>query len=132
MRNFIIIAVLSALVACYADIPSLEPMSLVYDEDDTSIDGKLMSSADVNLKNTAWVVISEWQCNAPAVAGLVQRVRVHYDGAPNLTINRLIVTYTVTPAAVDWTPLSTNVMTVIIRSHAGQQVNANVTLLRRA
>ncbi|XP_035451777.2 uncharacterized protein LOC118277170 [Spodoptera frugiperda] len=135
MRNFIIIiAVLTALVACYGDAitESLEEMSLVYDEEDTSMNGRLLSSADVDSRNTTWVVISEWQLSAPAVAGQVQRVGVMYEGAANVTINRLTVTYTETPAAVDRSPLSTNVMNVMIRSHAGQQVNATVTILRRA
>ncbi|KAH9637416.1 hypothetical protein HF086_012029 [Spodoptera exigua] len=61
MRTFIIIAVISAFVVCYGDIinPSMEPMSLVYDDDDSSLDGKLLSSSEVNLRNQQWIIISD-------------------------------------------------------------------------
>ncbi|KAF9405884.1 hypothetical protein HW555_013550, partial [Spodoptera exigua] len=65
-----------------------------------------------------------WQCHAPAVAGQVQHVGVQYQGASSVTINRLIVTYTQTPAQVIRTPLSTNAMNVTIVSNSGQLINA--------
>ncbi|XP_022818444.1 uncharacterized protein LOC111350948 [Spodoptera litura] len=147
MKSFIVIIVLSALVASYEAfvLPSrvisgrhdafvssrqmTDAFTLVYD--DTAVNGTIMTSAEVEAKNDGWRLLYEVSCSAPAAVGRVKNSFVTYQGPTNTVIDRITITPQINPANVYHSALGTNNMEVRLLSNISQPIQATVRLYQQ-
>ncbi|XP_022818481.1 uncharacterized protein LOC111350975 [Spodoptera litura] len=132
MRSFIIITVLSALVACYgaAVLPSEEEMvTIIYD--DKSPNGIIMSRADFSARSQGWVLLSEANDLIPAVEGQEQSIRMVYRAQRGVKINMLSVSARLSGIPeVNNTPLGRNYIDVKVTSRPGLGLNSTISVYR--
>nr|ABO64231.1 Repat1 [Spodoptera exigua] len=135
MRSLIIIAVLSALAACYVNAvhPTEEDMSEVYTIvfDDNSLDGRVLSRAEFNARYEGWVLLSEANDFAPAVEGREQSVEMFYRAQRGVQISMVSITAYVSIPEINRSPLGKNYIEVTLKSRIGAGLNTTIELFRR-
>ncbi|XP_022818446.1 uncharacterized protein LOC111350950 [Spodoptera litura] len=128
MRSFIIITVLSALVACYSAsvLPSEEEMiTVIYDENFPN--GTIVSKEELDSRFTRSGLVSSWVCTVPAISRQSQVITLQYLGDSRDLVRRVVHSYTGSPTMTH-SPLITNNMFVTITSRTGQEINSRVEL----
>ncbi|KAH9637434.1 hypothetical protein HF086_012047 [Spodoptera exigua] len=127
MRTFIIITVLSALVACFSAsvIPSEEEMhTIMYDEKFPN--GTIVSQAELDSKYNTGALVYQWHCTAPAISRQRQTTILQYLGNPTEVVTRIIFIHTGSTPQVTYTPLYGNTVTITITSQSGAAMNSVV------
>nr|AFH57172.1 REPAT2 [Spodoptera littoralis] len=135
MRTFIIIALLSALAACYgAAVPPSEKVmsegiTIVYDED--SPNGRIMSRSDT--VDNLFVLLSESSINVPAIPGKVQKAGVTYQAPEGVRISRVSITlYANLPGDTQNSPLGSDYVESHVTSRPGDAINGSIAVYRWA
>ncbi|KAH9637414.1 hypothetical protein HF086_012027 [Spodoptera exigua] len=136
MKYFVIIAVLSVLIDCYEAFVLLdrqmklsEGFTIVYDD---TVNGTIMSNAEVIARNDGWRLLYEVECTSPAVVGRVKNSYMTYRGPANTVIGRITVTPDNQPANVYHSALGTNNLEVRLMSNISQGIQATVRLYQRS
>ncbi|XP_050552337.1 uncharacterized protein LOC118277142 [Spodoptera frugiperda] len=106
-----------------------EGFTLVYD--DTSVNGTIMTNADVEAKNDEWRLLYEVVCTAPAAFGRIKNSFVTYQGPTTTVVGRVTITPDIHPANVFHTALGTNYMEVRLMSNISQPIEATVRMYQR-
>ncbi|KAH9637419.1 hypothetical protein HF086_012032 [Spodoptera exigua] len=134
MKSFMIIVVLSALVACYdaAVLPTEEEMSqvtIVFDE--KSPNGMVLSRADFNARYEHFVLLSESNDFVPAVEGQEQSLTKVYRAESGVKISMISITahFSHLPEIVR-SPLGKNYLEITLKPRVGEGLNTTIQTYR--
>ncbi|XP_022818457.1 uncharacterized protein LOC111350957 isoform X3 [Spodoptera litura] len=130
MRSFIIIAVLSALAACYGAsvVPSEDGyITTIYDE--KSPNGTIVSNGDIEFTNERSTIYAQWESEIPTSIDR-HTVSFMYVGNPSDIITSIRTGIYGEPEIVYRSPLNTNIFQMILRTRAGQRMRATIQISR--